>query len=61
MLFYVTLDGSSIVGYAQLQLAKRKGSELKRKYPDKIIKVVWSYWSESKRCIQEHSSIIIED
>ena len=60
MLFYVTLDGSSIVGYDQLQLAKRKGSELKRKYPEKIVKVVWSHFSNKKRCIQE-DSITIEE
>ncbi len=46
MIFYVCMNGSQIVGYDILNLAKKKANDLKSRHPQEKITVEWSSWYE---------------
>ena len=52
MLYYVNLNGSQIIGYDNLQIARNKALELKKKYPTDKITVGYSTWYEGKKRVK---------
>jgi hypothetical protein len=49
MLFQVCLNGTGIIGYNIMEVAKIKAQIIKTKHPDHKVTVEWSSWYEGSK------------